>query len=308
MKERVRRRDFALPGSLLLVGAFVLLWSLEVLPEGFWWQFFILWPFWLAAAAANLLLSRVRPWAGSVAALVILGGALFGAWWVADGDDRAPILPASPESLSLPLDGVEAAQVNLTTSGGDLALAGGAPPGQLLVGEFEGMALPAAQYSVRMSSLGSRQRLDVYLQGSMDVPFPPHRPISNGRWQLHHAGGVPTDLRVDGGATRLDLDLRGLDVRNLVVESGAGDIVVVMPAHAGGMNAEFGIGAGNLELLVPAGVAARIAVEGGVSSIDIDTARFPAQVAGRYVSPGFDNAANRVTITIRASAGEISVR
>ncbi|MDE2867025.1 MAG: hypothetical protein OXN91_00110, partial [Chloroflexota bacterium] len=152
MKERVRRQGFGLPGSLLLVGAFVLLWHLEVLPDGFWWQFFLLWPYWPAAAVANLLLSRLHPWAGSVAALVILAGTLFGAWWVAEGGERPPVVPATHESISLPLDGVQTAQVNLTASSGVLALGGGASAGRLLVGEFEGMAFPAAQYSVRMSS------------------------------------------------------------------------------------------------------------------------------------------------------------
>lgn len=308
MKERVRRRGFALPGSLLLLGAFVLLWNFEVLPDGFWGEFFLLWPFWLAAVAANLLLSRFHPWAGSLAALGVLAGTLFGAWWMADSDSRAPIVPVIYESISVPLDGTQTAQVNLTASSGVLALGGGAPPGRLLVGEFEGMAFPAAQYSVRMSTVGDQQTLDIDLQGSWELRFPPHRAISSGRWKVQHASGVPTEIRVDGGATTLDLDLQELAVRSLHVQAGDADIAAVLPANAGHTNADFKVGAASLKISVPAGVAARINFVGGVSSIDIDTSRFPSQGNGRYISPEFDNAANRVAITIHAGAGDITVR
>ena len=308
MKERVQRQGFGLPGSLLLLGAFVLLWHFEILPDGYWGEFFLLWPFWLAAAAASLLLSRLHPWAGSLAALGIMAGALAGAWWVADSDDRKPILPVTPESISLPLGGVQTAQVNLTVSSGVLALSGGAPSGQLLVGRFEGMAFPAAQYSVRVGTAGDRQTLEVNLQGSWEVAFPPERPISNGRWKLQHASGVPTDIGVYGGATTLDLDLQGLNVRSLIVEAGAADIAVALPASAGRTDASFMLGAGSLDIRIPAGVAARIELEGGVSSVDIDTARFPSQGDGRYASPDFGNAANRVTITIGTGAVDITVR
>lgn len=308
MKERGRRRGFALPGSLLLLGAFVLLWNFEILPDAFWGEFFLLWPFWLGAVAAGLLLSRVHPWAGSLAALAILAGALLGAWWVADSDDRKPILPVTYESISLPLDGVQTAQVNLTASGGVLALSGGAPPGQLLVGGFEGMAFPAAQYSVRLTTTSGRQTLDVNLQGSLEVSFPPQRPIANGRWSLQHASGVPTDIGVYGGATTLDLDLQGLNVRSLNVEAGPADIAVLMPATAGRTDASFRIGAGSLGIEIPAGVAAWIEFEGGVPSVNIDTARFRSQGDDRYVSPDFETAANRVTIRIDAGAGDINVR
>ena len=250
----------------------------------------------------------MHPWAGSLAAVGVVAGALVGAWWVADSDERTPILPVAHESISLPLAGVQAARVNLTVSSGVLALSGGAPSEQLLVGEFEGMAFPAAQYSVRVSSEGDRQTLEVNLQGSWEVPFPPERPISNGRWTLQHAGGVPIDIGVYGGATTLDLDLQDLTVRSLDVAAGVADIAVAMPANAGRTDASFRIGGGSLDIEIPAGIAARIELEGGVSSVDIDTARFPSRGDGRFASPDFETAANGVAITIDAGAGDISIR
>ncbi|MCY3894958.1 MAG: hypothetical protein OXG17_00640 [Chloroflexi bacterium] len=309
MKERGGRKGFALVGGVLLVGVFVLLWDFEVLPDGFWWEFFLLWPLWLAAAVANLLLSHWRPRAGSAAALAIVAVTLGAAWWQAAGENRTPILPTASETVAVPLDGpVQAMELNLTVSGGVLALGGGAPAGELLVGEFEGMAFPAAQFSGGMRSAGSRRALDFSLLGSWEIAFPPRRPISSGQWNLRLANGVATDLSVVGGATTLDLDLRALNVKSLRVIPGGANIEVTLPATAGRTSVNFAGTATRLHITVPAGVAARIDVEGGGSSGGIDTARFPSQGDGRYASPDFENADNRVTISIGAGAGDISVR
>lgn len=308
MKERARRNGFALVGSLLLVGVFVLLWNFDVLPDGFWEEFFLLWPLWLAAAVVNMLLSRWHPWAGSLAAMAIVAVTLGAAWWQAADENRPPLLPRTYESISVPLDGVETVELNLTTSGGVLALGGHAPDGQLVAGDFQGMAIPAAQFSAGMRTAGSRRTLDVSLLGSWEIPFPPRRPISSGHWNLRLANGVSTDLRVAGGATTLDLDLRALNVRALQVALGAADIEVTLPADAGRTSVEFASAAASLHITVPAGVAARIDFEGGALSADIDTSRFPEQGDGSYVSPDFDTAANRVMITIRAGAGDVTVR
>ena len=308
MKAREGRTGFALVGCMLLVGIFVGLWNFEFLPDGFWEEFFLLWPFLLAAAVANLVLSRWHPWAGSLAAMAIVATSLGVAWWQAADEDRAPILPRTYESISVPLDGVQTAELNFTASGGVLALGGGAPAGELLVGDFEGMAFPAAQFSAGMRTAGSRRALDVSLLGSWEIPFPPSRSIASGHWSLRLADGVSTDLTVAGGATTLELDLRPLNVKKLRVNLNAADIEVVLPANAGRTSVDFAGAAASLHITVPEGVAAQIDFAGSASGADIDTARFAAQGSGRYASPDFENAANRVTISIDAGAGDITVR
>ncbi len=308
MKERVRRQGFGLAGSLILVGVFVLLWNFEVLPNGFWAEFFLLWPALVVAMGANMLLSRYRIWAGSLAAVAVVGGALGAAWSLADSNDRSVALSITHESISVPLEGVRASRLNLTASGGALALSGGAPPERLLAGGFEGLAFPVTQSSVRMTQAGGRRTMDIDLEGSWGIPFPPRRTISPGRWVLRHASGIPTDIKIEGGATSLDLDLRELAVQSLTVDAGAADIDVALPATAGHIDADFNVGAASLEITLPPGVAALIAFEGGVSSVTIDESRFPRQSDGRYISPGFASAANRVAITIDAGVSDIVVR
>ena len=52
-----RQQGFGFAGGLILLGVFGLLWNLEVLPDGFWGEFWTLWPLLLVAVGVNLVLS-----------------------------------------------------------------------------------------------------------------------------------------------------------------------------------------------------------------------------------------------------------
>ena len=66
-------------------------------------------------------------------------------------------------------------------------------------------------------------------------------------------------------------------------------------------------GAADVSVAVPEGVAARIATRAGASSLDIDTSRFPKS-GDEYVSPDFQDAANRLDIEFRVGAASVTVR
>ena len=134
-----RQSGFGFAGVLILLGVFGLLWNFHVLPDGFWGEFWTLWPLLLVAVGVNLVLSRQRAWLGSVAALAVVTGSLVAAWGlaVANPPSRA-VLTISPESIAVMSDGAESARLNLTLAAGDLALTGGAPAGLLLTGGSRG--------------------------------------------------------------------------------------------------------------------------------------------------------------------------
>ena len=307
-RSLARQSGFGFAGALILLGVFGLLWNFNVLPDGFWGEFWTLWPLLLVAIGVNLVLSRRGAWIGSVAALAVVAGGLTAAWVLAVADPSPGSgLAISNESIAVKSDGVQSARLNLTVAGGDLSLTSGAPSGLLLAG---GSGSPLTEVtdqriSVR-SSGGGRREMDVRLNADWSFQFPPRRTSSSPRWVLRHAEGIPTDIRIDGGASVFDLDLRELNVQSLNVEAGAADIDVVLPAQAGRTTAEFSIGAADLDITVPAGVAAKIDFEGGISSLDIDESRFPKQ-GDHYVSPDFESAANRVTIKIEAGVSDITI-
>ena len=304
-----RQSGFGFAGVLILLGVFGLLWNFNVLPDGFWGEFWTLWPLLLVAVGVNLVLSRQRAWLGSVAALTVVTGSLVAAWVLAVANPASsPSLTISNnnESISVKSDDAQSARLNLTVAAGDLALTGGAPAGLLLSGGSQGSVAEVTDQRVSVRTSGGRRTVDVRLNSEWNFGFPPPRTTSRGRWVLRHAEGLPTDIRIETGASDLDLDLRELNVQSLNVDGGASDIDVVLPANAGRTTAEFTIGAADLDITVPAGVAARIDVESGISSIDIDESRFPKR-GDRYVSPDFESAANRVTIKIEAGVSDITI-
>ena len=304
-----RQHGFGFAGGLILLGVFGLLWNLDVLPNGFWGEFWTLWPLLVVAVGVNLVLSRQRAWIGSAAALAVVTGSLAAAWVLAVADPSpSPSLTMYSESIRVPSDGAQSARLNLTLAGGDLSLTGGAPSGLLLSGGSEAPLAEVTDQRVSVSTSGGRRTMDLRLNADWSFEFPPRRSSSPGRWALRHAEGIPTDIRIEGGASTFDLDLRELNVQSLNVEAGAADIDVVLPANAGRTTADFSIGAADLDIMVPPGVAAQIDFDGGVSSMDIDESRFPKQDNGQYVSPDFSNAANRVTIKIEAGVSDITIR
>jgi hypothetical protein len=66
-------------------------------------------------------------------------------------------------------------------------------------------------------------------------------------------------------------------------------------------------GAASIEITVPDGIAAKIDIDSGLSSIDVDESRFP-KVGHDHVSPDYDTATSRVNIVIAAGVSSISVR
>ena len=307
-RSLARQSGFGFAGGLILLGVFGLLWNLEVLPDGFWGEFWTLWPLLLVAVGVNLVLSRQRAWLGSLAALTVVAGSLVAAWVLAVANpSTSHSLSINSESISVTSDGAQSARLNLILAAGDLSLTGGAPAGLLLSGGSQGSVAQASEQRVSVSRSGSRSTMDVRLNADWNFQFPPRRgSSSSSRWILRHAEGIPTDIRIETGASDLDLDLRELNVQSLNVDGGAADIDVVLPANAGRTSAEFNIGAADLDITVPAGVAAEIDFEGGISSLNIDESRFPKQ-GDLYVSPDFESAANRVTIKIEAGVSDITI-
>ena len=43
-RSLTRQHGFGFAGGLILLGVFGLLWNLDVLPDGFWGEFWTLWP------------------------------------------------------------------------------------------------------------------------------------------------------------------------------------------------------------------------------------------------------------------------
>ena len=298
------QRGFGFAGALILVGVAALLWNFNVLPDRFLHAAWSLWPVALVAVGASLVLSRVRVWLGSLAFLVILTAGFGTAWGLAAAGE-GPVIHR--QAIAVNTGNATAARLELQVAAGTLTLDAEAPPDLLLAGELESRTTGDTYSISEAQRPGGRSVIRLNNAAGREYSiFPGQAPSEE--WTLHLTPHIPTEIRVDAGAAEIDLDLRNLDLQRLEIKAGAADIDVVMPAAAGKTEASIEVGAASLRITVPEGVAARIVVDAGLSSIQVDEGRFAQLKGDVYTSPDFARAANRLDITIEAGASHVEIR
>jgi hypothetical protein len=148
-------------------------------------------------------------------------------------------------------------------------------------------------------------------------------------WQIHLNSNVQSDITAhsDGGNVRLNL--AGMTVTHLSADTGGGNMDVTLPDNAanlsvmaktggGNVTVEIGngltgsntinasSGAGNVVVSVPGEVAARIQATSGMGKTIVDS-RFSKTGKDTYQSSDFESAANKVEITVKSGAGNVSI-
>ena len=298
------QRGFGFAGALILVGVAALLWNFNVLPDRFLHAAWTLWPVALVAVGMGLVLTRVRVWLGSLAFLVILTAG-FGTAWGLAAAGQGPVIHR--QAIAVNTGNATAARLELQVGAGSLTLDAEAPPDLLLAGELESRTTGDTYSISEAQRPGGRSVIRLNNAAGREYSiFPGQAPSEE--WTLHLTPHIPTEIRVDAGAAEIDLDLRNLDLQRLEIKAGAADIDVVMPAAAGKTEASIEVGAASLRITVPEGVAARIVVDAGLSSIQVDEGRFAQLKGDVYTSPDFARAANRLDITIEAGASHVEIR
>ncbi len=253
---------------LILMGALLLLWNVGVITFDVW---------------------------GTVGSLFLV---LLGVWFLFGmlrGRQDLEI-----EHVSVPLEGASQARIDIDHGIGVATLTGPSEPGTLMSGDFGG----GLKWRTRHD--GSLLRLTMKMA---DVFIPPFFPISPElRWDFGLVGDVPLTLKVKGGAGMLDLNLRELRVVDLNFDGGVGVAKLTLPASAGHVRAKISGGVGTLTVEIPEGVAASIRKTGGLGTIAVNRDRFPSVGEGRYESPDYATAENRLDLHVDGGVGTITVR
>jgi hypothetical protein len=120
--------------------------------------------------------------------------------------------------------------------------------------------------------------------------------------------GIPWDVEVRGGASRLLADLSGLRLGSLKVDGGASRLEVVLPAPSGIVTVVILGGASNVAIRRLEGVAARLRVDGGATNLTFDDRHIG--VAGGELdlqSGDYDGAADRYDIAVTGGANNLSI-
>jgi cell wall-active antibiotic response 4TMS protein YvqF len=148
-------------------------------------------------------------------------------------------------------------------------------------------------------------------------------------WQIYLNPIVSYDLTAHSDGGNIKLNLAGVYITRLAVDTGGGNIDVALPDNAANLNitaktgagnvtvdigwgtlgsniVDAASGAGNVEVHIPSGVAARIHASTGLGKAIVDP-RFSAIDKNTYQSSDFEGAANRVELTVNSGAGNVVV-
>ncbi len=289
------RRGGAPFGGILLVllGIVFLLQTTGVLPWEAWLELWRFWPVLVIAGGLSMLFGGRASWAVLLVILLLVAvGA--GALWFSR--DQGEVVTSFEE----PLGELRSVAVRIAFGAGDLrvrSLAADSP--SLVQAEFETPGL-AANAALRRSGESGELRITMAERGSFGRP-------AGADWDIALSPSPRLVIDVDGGAANIRLNLRDLKVSQLDLDIGAADVEVTLPANAGDTRVSVDAGAADIEISVPEGVAAKIDGARGLSSLEVDTSRFP-RTDGGYASANFAGAQNRVTIDLRVGVSSVKVR
>lgn len=116
---------------------------------------------------------------------------------------------------------------------------------------------------------------------------------------------MPIDLKIDSGASSLDLDLSRVMTENLYVNSGASKMDVILGDKVKYMRVEIDSGASSLDLSVPKDSGVSVKVQGGLLSKEIRG--FSEISDGNYETDNYLTAPNKIDVYFDGGVSKITV-
>ncbi|MBI2757143.1 MAG: hypothetical protein HYX49_00525 [Chloroflexi bacterium] len=199
--------------------------------------------------------------------------------------------------FSVPLEGAQEASLSISHGAGHIDLRAGANAGDFLTG--------TAGTGMNQSSRLNGDKLEVRIEAGPS--FMPFIGPEGGVWQYRLNPDLPTAIKIESGASRLDIDLTGLRVPLFSFNGGASRLNLTLPARMENVLVDIEAGAASIDLQVPQGVAMRFRTK-SVGSLNIDESRWPRREGGIYQSSDYDSAKYRAEVTIDGGATSITVR
>jgi hypothetical protein len=259
---------------------------------------FRLWPLLLIAFGLDILIGRRSRFLSLLIVVGVLAGGLVILY---NSGGLRPLGAIQRAELSVPLAGTASAEVFIKSGVSKLTL--DSEETSLLakgtLGYYERWGEPRQEVS--RSNNTTILRLD---QGE-------DQSINFGRsdgpeWDISINQQVPVKLTVNAGVGQTNLDLEGARVTDLNLNVGVGTTSVTFPEQAGATTARIKGGVGSLEIFVPEGVEARIAVDTGIGGVDVDE-RFIKE-GDVYTTEGYNGAENKIDVTLNVGVGGVEIR
>jgi len=199
----------------------------------------------------------------------------------------------SHNAESIERHGNESVRVAIEFGAGELQLNGGSA--KLLQADFDtdGEA-PHVAYNVS----GSEGRLSIKQRDTG-----PHFGNADERWNLRFQSGVPMEIKIDMGAGECRLEPAGLDLSQLEVHMGAGELNLdLRDDWKRDMSVSVEGGAGSATVRLPKGV--RVEASGGIGSINVTGLEHRG---GAYVNSLYGKSPVTLRVSVHGGVGEINL-
>jgi hypothetical protein len=323
------------PIVLIAIGLFFLVNRLNLATDLYWLDVLRLWPLLLVFLGLNVLaLQAPRPYAsllsGGIALVAVLsfGFVLLNGLGGTPFSSRLEVGDWQTEAIQLKADGVETAVYDIVLGPPGADLSALADSNNLIAGTIvhQGDYL----FDTRVSGNRASVRLAPQYQNEEWVFLPDywrqHGEIN--RWQLGLNSSIPAALKLEAAGGRSLLDLRDLPLESLTLVANAGAIELLLPG--GDYNADLAtnaatteitlpengrhainleVNAGNVTLQLPPGMALHLEVDRALGSFNANNAGL-RQVDGQenvWQTAGYENAPDRVDLTIHISLGSVTL-
>ena len=292
------------PLVLISLGLVFLLNNLEIISWDVWSVLWRMWPVLLVAIGVDLIIGRKSGIGAAIAALIILG-IFAGAFWVFNLTGEVWGGEQLTEQISQPLGDVDFAEMDISMDIGLLEIAALPASSDLLIeGEIQVSEFEEVRQKLRTNDGTADYSLSTKGQAYHPNWIFSRQADESKEWALFLTSTVPLDLRVDTGVGKTVLDLSGLNLSNLDIDSGVGEIMVILPEE-GGFDVRISGGVGKLELHVPSGLAARISVDTGLGNVSV-VGDFD-QRGGAYYTNAYNDAEESVEIYLDGGVGNIRI-
>ncbi|MEE8390991.1 MAG: DUF5668 domain-containing protein [Anaerolineae bacterium] len=302
MDEKREGHRSSIVGPVILIGLGVvfLLNNLGILAWSIWDVIFRLWPVLIIAGGLDILIGRRSTW-GALLSLVLTCALIAGALWLY-GTGIVTGRASDMEEIDQSLDEATRAQVVIAPAVGSLHIDALPESNQLVVGTIH----PARNERVRrdFTVQGETAIFTLRSEGNFVGPFF-GGPSGEWSWDLGLSSDVPLELEISLGVGQSNVDLTDLTVDDLDVSMGVGETTVILP-NEGNFRAKIDGAVGSTVVVIPEGMEARIRFDTALVARQLpDNYR---QRGDAYVSPGYDDAENRVDLEVSQAIGNVTIR
>jgi hypothetical protein len=288
--------SFFFPILLVVVGVLLLLHTTGMLPGFAWWRLWVLWPALLIMIGVDILLRRAPTLLRLLAALVVVVLLVGAAYLMLQPGSET----ARPIHTVVEPGRIETGTVEIDIGIGQLTID---PLGETTNWAEVDLFGNSAQEPV-VTQFDNAARLEITQRDWSGWWF------DESRWTVRLNPRVESALHVHVGIGQCTLNLTRLNVTRLEVDTGVAECTVNLPAggEAGTIPVEIDGGVGQIDILVPEGVAAQIRLDPGLGGTRVDTQRFPEVGEELYRSANYETATYRLDVTVDLGVGSIEVK